>query len=93
MSTRASTQGRERLAFKTVLHLSQVLRHKNLGESHTPLVPSVVPTTEKELFPTSDEPSGSFCVDPDLARVACAWDSLPEYVKRAILALVQAAQG
>jgi hypothetical protein len=65
---------------------------QDLGKSPAALVPSVVPSLENE---PSSNPAGSFMgsiIDPDLARVVCAWGVLPEHVKLAIVALGRVAQ-
>ena len=76
--------------FETGLPLPQLKSNKGVRETQELLVPSVVPSPAE--FPDSAcrchrSPLHS---DPDLARIVSAWGSLPENIKRAILALVGA---
>ena len=73
--------------FETAPAVSQVVQYKDLGGSIDPLVPSLVPSAGN-----ADLPAPGGWVDPDLARLARVWHALPEYIKRAILALVETTQ-
>ena len=63
-----------------------LLTHKDLGQSPDSCLPFVCPTPSESTVAT---PS----TDPDLARVIKAWATLPDPIRRAVLALVGTAQG
>ena len=62
-----------------------LLTHKDLGQSPDSCLPFVCPTHSESTVAT---PS----TDPDLARVIKAWATLPDPIRRAVLALVGTAE-
>ena len=61
------------------------LNHKDLGQSPDSCLPFVCPTH-------SESTPDSVSTDPDLARVIKAWATLPDPIRRAVLALVGTAE-
>jgi len=56
-----------------------------LGQEPQAEVPARVPSPSQPVFALQSS--------PELARIATAWQSLPEAIKAGVLALIQAAEG